>query len=132
MVNDKKLKEAKEELAEAFKVLPDSKEANDLLLQIEIAEKINKAKDVLEQTFLDFEAGKETEAKQKLEESKVIDPEVLSKTEGEYLKQAEALIKDKKYEEAKKIIGRILFINPDNSFAQELFQLLQSIMEFVK
>ncbi|OGF53032.1 MAG: hypothetical protein A2452_05150 [Candidatus Firestonebacteria bacterium RIFOXYC2_FULL_39_67] len=132
MYNEKNYNKAREEIVLAKQIIPDSQEAADLLAQMDNVEKATKARSIIEKAFEDLDTGKETEAKEKLAEAKQLDPSIIAKLEDELLKKADELSNDKKYEESKKTVGRVLFVNPDNTFAQELFEQLQSIMEFVK
>src|SRR3989339_623280 len=129
---EKNYNKAREEIVLAKQIIPDSQEAADLLAQMDNVEKATKARSIIEKAFEDLDTGKETEAKEKLAEAKQLDPSIIAKLEDELLKKADELSNDKKYEESKKTVGRVLFVNPDNTFAQELFEQLQSIMEFVK
>src|SRR3989339_284088 len=132
MYNEKNYNKAREEIVLAKQIIPDSQEAADLLAQMDNVEKATKARSIIEKAFEDLDTGKETEAKEKLAEAKQLDPSIIAKLEDELLKKADELSNDKKYEESKKTVGRVLFVNPDSTFAQELFEQLQSIMEFVK
>ena len=130
--NEGKFAEAKDELVQATAILPDSAEAFDLLAQIEAGEKSRQSRNLIEQAFIDMDNGKAEDAKSKIEEAKKLDGQIIEKIVEEFTKKSDELNKDKKYEESMKLVGRILAIDPENTFAQELYQQLQSIMEFVK
>ena len=132
LFNDKKYKEAREEIKNALEILPENKEAKELLIQIESDEMKFTARTIFESALEDFESGKEVEAREKIEQARKYDSEIADKIQKEYLEKVEELIKNKEYENCKKLISRVLFVNPDNKNAQELFKKLQSILEFVK
>jgi tetratricopeptide (TPR) repeat protein len=132
LYNEKKFDEAKIELKGALAVLPDNKEAKDLANSIDSEIRISEARKVFENGIEDYEAGKESEAKEKLEQARKVDPEITVKMENEYLTKAQQMVSDRNYVESKRLIARVLFINADNKQAQELFKKLNSLLEMIK
>lgn len=130
--NEKRYKESRTELNEVLALSPEDKDANELLYRIEGGEKISLSCGLFEQGIELFESGKEAEAREKINEAKKYDPEVSARSEKEYMGKAEEYNKDRKYDEAKRLIARVLFIDPENAQAKELFTKLQSILELLK
>jgi tetratricopeptide (TPR) repeat protein len=77
------------------------------------------------------EAGERKATRGKVIEAKKIDPEISNRIEEEYIKKSEKFIESSKYEDAKKLLARVIFLNPDNKSAIELFKKLK-IMVFKK
>ncbi|OGF52677.1 MAG: hypothetical protein A2044_02630 [Candidatus Firestonebacteria bacterium GWA2_43_8] len=131
-LKEKRFDLAKEEINAALIVDSENKEALTLISEVQAAEVKTKALSVMEEAFAAFEAGKDMEGRKKVEEAEALDPKISDNLEAEYTAAAGALIDETKYAEAKKVLNRILFINPANEEAQEMLKQLLSVMEFIQ
>jgi|GEM_PF-3044417 len=130
---NKKYDSARAELKLAMDIKPDDKEALALLGKIDAEERLYNARMIFERGLEDFESGNETVAQEKIKEARAIEPKIAAQVEDECFEKAKQLSGETRdYEASRKLLRRVLFINPDNRAAQEMLKKINEILEILK